>query len=74
MIVARVLGREIARITGRNTNFNLRIRNLLEANTQSPASSTLAIIMNEYIDKTVEDCILLVREIQHGMIEIHLDD
>jgi predicted nucleotidyltransferase len=66
-IAARVMGREIVQITNRNEVLRKRIAHILETNTKTPGASSMAIIMREYFDNTVEECFNLILEIKKGL-------
>ena len=68
-LAARVMGREIKKITKRNQKLENRIMSILERNTNNAANSNMAIIMVEYFKNTVEDNVKLIRQIKMGFQE-----
>ena len=71
VIAARVMGREIAKIAKRTQLLQKRITGILDVNTQSPQTSSMAVIMREYFDNTVEECFNLILEMKMGMSELN---
>jgi predicted nucleotidyltransferase len=68
-IAAHVMGREIAKILKQSEKLRLRVLGILEENTITSESSTMAIIMREYFETTVEDSFKLIQEIKQGIVE-----
>ena len=70
-IAARVMGREMKRIAHENKILFLRICRILETNTEDSEKSSMAIIMREYFENTVEDNVRLLQQLKRGFTEIH---
>ena len=68
-IAARVMGREIGEIAGRNAKVLTRIEGIFHANTVDIRTSKIAVIMVEYFKNTVEDNVVLLKEIKRGVLE-----
>jgi predicted nucleotidyltransferase len=68
-IAARVMGREMGQIAGRNAKILTRIEGILHANTVDIRTSKIAVIMVEYFKNTVEDNVVLLEEIKRGVLE-----
>jgi len=68
-IAAKVMGREMRKIAKRNDKLFARIENILNTNTEDISSSKMAFIMTEYFENTVEDNVVLLRELRQGFIE-----
>lgn len=69
-IAARVMGREINKITKQNEKLSARIEGILEANTNNIANSHIAAIMVEYFANTMEDNVILLKHLQKGLTEL----
>ena len=67
-IAAIVLGREIKKIACRNKELENRLLHILNGNTESYATSRIAILMTSYFDNTAEDNYKLLIRIKHGYI------
>lgn len=67
---ARVMGREIRKLTVSSATLHQRVQAILEVNTRDIANSPVADIMRQYFDNTVEDCVHLIREIKSGFEEV----
>lgn len=68
-VAARVMGREIKKITVKNEKLCTRIEGILEANTVDVANSHLAAIMIGYFDNTMEDNVELLKQLKQGFTE-----
>jgi predicted nucleotidyltransferase len=68
-IAAHVMGREIAKILKQSEKLRQRVIGILKENAISPESSTMAIIMREYFETTVEDSFKLIIEIKNGILD-----
>ncbi len=68
-IAARVMGRELKKIAGGNDKLFNRIEGILEVNTDDAANSSMAVIMREYFDNTLEDNVDLLKQIKQGFTE-----
>ncbi|HEV7350969.1 nucleotidyl transferase AbiEii/AbiGii toxin family protein [Telluribacter sp.] len=68
-IAARVMGREIQKITQRNAKLSQRVQTILDANTADAFTSEMARIMVEYFDNTLEENVLLLKQIEQGLLE-----
>lgn len=68
LIGARVMGREMSKITKRNESLFRRIEELLKVNTDNN-DSEMAKIMLEFFNNTLEDNLLLLNEIRIGYLE-----
>ncbi len=69
LISARVIGRLIKKIAGRNDRLKERIQRILASNAGELAESHMAVIMVEYFNTSIKDCTNLVREILKGFEE-----
>lgn len=69
LIAARVMGREIKKITTQNEKLSARIEGILKANTIDIANSEMAAIMIEYFDNTMEDNVKLLQQLKQGFTE-----
>lgn len=67
LIAANVLGREIKKIAYRSDSLFDRIKKILADNSKDAATSKMAAIMTEYFDNTVENNLLLLKEIYKGL-------
>jgi predicted nucleotidyltransferase len=68
LIAARVMGREISKISKRSVTLYNRIKKLFEENTNTN-DSEIAKIMIEFYDNTIEDNILVLEQIKIGFLE-----
>lgn len=68
-IAARVMGREMNKIAKRNEKVFTRIEEILNANTNDMPNSKMGAIMIEYFDNTVEDNVLLLKQLKQGFTE-----
>lgn len=68
-IAARVMGREIWKIIQRNEKLSQRINAILDANTADARTSEMARIMIEYFENTLEDNVLLLKQVKRGLAE-----
>lgn len=68
-IAAKVMGREMKKIAGRNEKLFARIEGILNANTDDMPNSKMAAIMIEYFENTVEDNVLLLQQLKNGFTE-----
>lgn len=69
LIAARVMGREMKKITNRSDELYNRIEGILNNNTQDIANSAMATIMIEYFDNTLEDNVQLLKQLKQGILE-----
>jgi predicted nucleotidyltransferase len=67
LIAANVLGREIKKIACKSDTLFHRIEKILADNSKDVRSSKMAVIMTEYFDNSVEDNLLLLKEIYKGL-------
>ena len=65
----RVMGRELSTIASRNQILYNRIQNILHQQSEDVTKSKMAIIMREYFGDTVEDNVMLLRQLQQGFLE-----
>ena len=68
-IAARVMGREMNKIARRNPTLFDRIERILYENTADTPNSKMALIMIEYFENTMEDCVLLLQQLKQGFKE-----
>ncbi len=68
-IAARVMGREMKKIAIENEKLFSRIAGILETNTEDSAKSNMAVIMREYFENTIEDNVLMLRQLKQGFTE-----
>lgn len=68
-IAARVPGREMSKIARRNEKLFLRIKGILDAETNNVSDSKMAAIMVEYFQNTVEDNRYLLNQLKQGFLE-----
>ena len=68
-IAARVMGREMSKIAKKNEALFERINKILEANTNNIPNSKMAIIMIEYFENTLEESVILLRQLSLGFTE-----
>jgi predicted nucleotidyltransferase len=68
-IASRVMGRDMAKIARVNDELFQRIKALLEKNTKDAAASELSRIMAEFFQNTLEENVLVLREILIGFTE-----
>ena len=68
-IAARVMGREMRKISTRNEKLFSRIEGILNANTDDMPNSKMAAIMIEYFGNTIEDNVLLLQQLKQGFTE-----
>ncbi|NBB19074.1 hypothetical protein GVN20_06885 [Runella sp. CRIBMP] len=68
-IAAQVMGREISKIAKRNEKLFNRISTILNNNTDDVANSRIATIMTEDFGNSVEDNVLLLRQLKQGLKE-----
>lgn len=68
-IAARVMGREMSKIAMKNEALFERINKILETNTSNIPNSKMAIIMIEYFENTIEESVLLLRQLRLGFAE-----
>lgn len=68
-IAARVMGREMNKIAKRNEKVFTRIEEILNANTNDMPNSKMGAIMIEYFDNTVEENVLLLKQLKQGFTE-----
>ena len=68
-IAARVMGREMSKIAKKNEALFERINKILEANTNNIPNSKMAIVMIEYFENTLEESVLLLRQLRLGFTE-----
>ena len=68
-ISARVMGREMSKIAKKNEALFERINKILEANTNNIPNSKMAIIMIEYFENTLEESVILLRQLSLGFTE-----
>ena len=68
-IAARVLGREMPKITKRNEELHKRIHSFWEQNTGNGQSSILAEIIVVYFENTIEENKLVLEHIKSGFAE-----
>lgn len=68
LIAARVMGREISKISKRSVTLYDRIKKLLEENTNTN-DSKIAKIMIEFYDNTIEDNLLVLEQIKIGFLD-----
>lgn len=68
-IAARVMGREIRKITQRNAKLFHRVQAIIQANTADARTSEMARIMVGYFDNTLEENVGLLQKIKQGLME-----
>ncbi|RAR46502.1 hypothetical protein [Flavobacterium lacus] len=70
LLAARVMGREIAKITINNEQLYQRILNLISENIISPSTSKIGKIMSEFFGNNVDENISLLTYIRLGYIDM----
>ncbi len=68
-IAARVMGREMSKIARRNEKLFARIERILNTNTDDIPNSKMAAIMIGYFQNTMEDNVLLLKQLKKGFTE-----
>ena len=68
-IAARVMGREIKKVTLQNEKLHQRIMEIFNSNTANAADSKIAAIMVEYFNNTAADNVLLLQQVKTGLEE-----
>lgn len=68
-IAARVMGREMHKIARRNDKLYKRVASILETNTATIQTNTIAGIMAEHFENTVEDNMKLLQQLEKGFAE-----
>ena len=68
-IAARVMGKEMSKIARRNEKLFARIERILNANTDDIPNSKMAAIMIAYFQNTMEDNVLLLKQLKKGFTE-----
>lgn len=68
-IAARVMGREMNKIAKRKEKIFRRVENILNENAKDISNSKIAAIMVDYFENTVEDNVMLLKELKLGFTE-----
>lgn len=69
LIAARVMGREMKKIAKHNAKLLAKINEIFEANIADISNSSLATIMIEYFDNTMEDNVTMLKHVMRGLTE-----
>jgi predicted nucleotidyltransferase len=68
-IAARVMGRDMAKITKLNKELYQRIKKILSKNTKDIHTSDIGVIMAEFFQNTIQDNVKLLEQIKIGYLE-----